>query len=62
MGLIKGLASLLKPLCEATCHVADATLCQAGEALIELLGLLLLADQNAVSELRPTHGCGGIAT
>ena len=47
VGLVKGLAALLKTLCEATCHEANDQLCQAGEALVSLLGLLLRADQNA---------------
>eukprot|EP00966_Prymnesium_polylepis_P208530 4831227-Prymnesium_polylepis.1 len=47
VGLVKGIATLLKPLCEATTHDVSDHLLQAGEPLLRLLGLLLRADSNA---------------
>lgn len=47
VGLVKGIATLLKPLCEKTSQSAEEHLCQAGEMLVRLLGLLLRADSNA---------------
>ncbi|KAL1521400.1 hypothetical protein AB1Y20_021065 [Prymnesium parvum] len=47
VGLVKGIATLLKPLCDDALQADGGALAAVGEPIIRLLALLLRADSNA---------------